>query len=66
MSCIGVWVSHVTYKWRHQGTIATPGEGGGEEEEDNDPPYAIAKTKVLRTPTKKGEGARRRAVKLPP
>ena len=40
--------------------------GGGEEEEDNDPPYAIAKTKVLRTPTKKGEGARRRAVKLPP
>ena len=47
MSCIGVWVSHVTYKWRHQGTIATPGEGGGEEEEE-------------------GEGARRRAVKLPP
>jgi len=67
MSCVGVWVSHVIYKWRHQGTnTALPGEGEEEEEEDTDPPHAVANTKVLRTPTKKGEGARRRAVKLPP
>jgi len=67
MSCVGVWVSHVIYKWKHQGTTIGPAlPGEGEEEEDDSPPHDVANTKVLRTPTKKGEGARRRAVKLPP
>merc|ERR1711874_646037 len=63
MSCVGVWVSHVIYKWRHQGhNTPLPGE----EEEDTASPPEPATPRVLRTPTKKGGVVRKRAVKLPP